>query len=520
MQRDKITDKEIQKAYDDGLYKLKAVINSAFSLYSTDGVLVPTNLNRKVTKKDMLLLKEQFDKLPSDLELPEQSRVDYYLAMSQTSVSKLISATLGIALIGITMKLGKILRKNNKTAVLEEYRYQTERLDLTPKQAKKVRDKKKEITKDDYVFSDEKAKEYVPWLDRLWLNHDQTLNRIDNSINEMLKQGMRSQDIAEKMFPENAESMRKDNIPKAIREASNNVKRLARTEAARREDEMAEATFQATGVKQIKFVNEPGACKKCIPLQGGYPLDESPRIPKDTHPNCRCRRVPLKLEDETKPKINMDSATKDVTLIKQRLDWYLEDFKKETDIDVMETIKNGKFGDESNPYDDIKAKFIKYLLEQKGYTQLPKQVKEYSGTTVYRGIRPSSDGKVRPEDIDRHLKKGDMHISGALTSANGRGIYVTEFKLQADFYSTKGKVKDGKVFEYGISENANAIDINEANMILYKTNLTQYGTKYDINVDIIAIVSGNDIIKNGATLNILNRGAIEWKKETKTKSTE
>lgn len=49
LQRDKITDKEIQKAYDDGLYKLKAVINSTFSLYSTDGVLVPTNLNCKVT---------------------------------------------------------------------------------------------------------------------------------------------------------------------------------------------------------------------------------------------------------------------------------------------------------------------------------------------------------------------------------------------------------------------------------------------------------------------------------------
>src|SRR3712207_7971673 len=81
------------------------------------------------------------------------------------------------------MKLGKILRKNNKTAVLEEYRYQTERLDLTPKQAKKVRDKKKEIAKDDYVFSDEKAKEYVPWLDRLWLNHDQTLDRKSTRLN-------------------------------------------------------------------------------------------------------------------------------------------------------------------------------------------------------------------------------------------------------------------------------------------------------------------------------------------------
>ncbi|KRM19202.1 hypothetical protein FC40_GL000502 [Ligilactobacillus hayakitensis DSM 18933 = JCM 14209] len=35
-----------------------------------------------------------------------------------------------------------------------------------------------------------------------------------------------------------------------------------------------------------------------------------------------------------------------------------------------------------------------------------------------------------------------------------------------------------------------------------------------------SVVSGNDIIKKGAKMNVLNRGIIEWKKETKTKSTE
>ena len=39
----------------------------------------------------------------------------------------------------------------------------------------------------------------------------------------------------------------------------------------------------------------------------------------------------------------------------------------------------------------------------------------------------------------------------------------------------------------------------------------------DNNVDIIAIVSGFDIISFGATINVLNRGVIEWKKETETK---
>ena len=54
-------------------------------------------------------------------------------------------------------------------------------------------------------------------MDRtIMVNHDQILNRIDNSLNSMLRQGMRAQDIAEKLFPGNAKSMRNDNIPKTL----------------------------------------------------------------------------------------------------------------------------------------------------------------------------------------------------------------------------------------------------------------------------------------------------------------
>lgn len=42
-------------------------------------------------------------------------------------------------------------------------------------------------------------------------------------------------------------------------------------------------------------------------------------------------------------------------------------------------------------------------------------------------------------------------------------------------------------------------------------------TTTDTNIDIIAIVSGFDIIKDGTTINVLNRGVLEWKKETKVK---
>ena len=73
--------------------------------------------------------------------------LDYYLAISQMSLGKLITATLGIALIRMTHKVAKVIRKNNKIAVDEEYYYQKKNLQ-SPKKSKI-----NPIAKDNYVFS-------------------------------------------------------------------------------------------------------------------------------------------------------------------------------------------------------------------------------------------------------------------------------------------------------------------------------------------------------------------------------
>ena len=62
------------------------------------------------------------------------------------SLEKLITATLGMALIGITHKVAKVIRQNNKTAVNEEYYYQKKNLQ-SPKKSKI-----NPIAKDNYVF--------------------------------------------------------------------------------------------------------------------------------------------------------------------------------------------------------------------------------------------------------------------------------------------------------------------------------------------------------------------------------
>lgn len=292
LSRDNTTDRELEKIYLEAVNLLRSIISEEFNSYAVDGVLTPQNLTRRVTKKDMVLLKKLYDQLPDNLELSEQQRVNYYLASSQTSLSRLLIASIGIALVGVTHKVAKIIRKNNKRAVREEYSYRRRSL-RAPR-----RGKVNQIGKDNY----ELPKMAVPWLDRLWLDHDQMLNRIDNQITSMLKQGMRAQDIAEKLFPGNAESMRKDNIPKTLINASVSAKRLARTEAAAREDEVSELFLIKNKTKYFDWVTERGACRRCtaIALAGPYKVGDinSPRIPIDSHPNCRCRRIPSDYVDD------------------------------------------------------------------------------------------------------------------------------------------------------------------------------------------------------------------------------
>lgn len=76
------------------------------------------------------------------------------------------------------------------------------------------------------------------------------------------------------------------------------------------------------------------------------------------------------------------------------------------------------------------------------------------------------------------------------------------------------KYVDGKVFEYGLNPGEKIITFESANKLLKEVGIPQLKkTATDTIIDIIAIVPGFDIIKTGA----LNRGVLEWKKETKVK---
>lgn len=527
LERDHATDAEIEEVYNQAIDTLRAIVSDVHNRYAVDGVVVPANLYGKVTVKDMLLLKQQYDKLPDDLSAPEQDRVDYYTAMSQTSPRGLITAVIGMALITVAHKASKIIQKNNRTAVKEEIAYQAKHENIPKMPVKKYASPE---------FKVKTGKDFIPWTERVLTDHDQAVNRISNVINSMVSQGMRAEDIANHFYPGNAESMRADNIPKIIRDATVKAKRTARTEAAAREDAIVEQTFKANNVKYFDWVTEPGACKVCTSwaISGPYKVgdESSPRIPGDSHPNCRCRRVGVY---KSGPYDFIDLSDIDESKFKElerRLNNVIKVYKAETGIDIRQAIKDGTFSNKTLDREDVKTGFIDWLFHEVGYDAKPRVVKTFSAhewfnkiaenpkdpnylekpTVFYRGIR--ANGDIGMDKIKFDLFKGDYIPSGTFTSDWGRGIYMTKHRQTTDRY-TRG---NGEVLELGLASDVKilVVDWNINNKITKLADDLGLPSRYytDTHYDIVAVLSGYDIVKENryaVELNVMNRGKIEWK---------
>lgn len=364
------------------------------------------------------------------------------------------------------------------------------------------------------------------WSQRLWKNQDVLKANLDAVLSAGFISGESNQKMAQR-------------LRKAVRSTMENqryaTERLVRTESARVAYEVQRESIEANGFKWVEWFAEPSACTVCARLArvdngegpGIYPLKKVPKIPQDTHPNCRCsigsyysdEMLDKKLKqlgfgkNEVK-RVNLAKAdfelTTDPRIIQNRYDQAVKAYKERVGVDIVDLMKQGKFVDTSNQYNDAKSKFIKYLMVENSYDSLPKPVDKFSDQVVYRGVH-DSQGKSADEFID-DLKHRPLMISGGYSSSKGRGYYFAELELQAEIHARP----NGKVTKWGIAKGATVLDIDDAKQIIREIdNIRERNNVMDFNYDIIGILSHHDIIKAGGTINVLNGGTIEWLKNTK-----
>ncbi|EOC6309044.1 head protein [Enterococcus faecalis] len=204
----------------------------------------------------------------------------------------------------------------------------------------------------------------------------------------------------------------------------------------------------------------------------------------------------------------------------------ISNYKNETGIDVIKLFEDKKFADKNNPYTDEKSKFIRYLLKNNGFDGLPQKVTDVDDLIpVYRGIVDFKYGEdTSQEQIDRFLRS-HFDISGARSSANGRGSYFTSAKFKAQEYANNGN--NGQLITAYLLEKINLLDDsiflkereafrkiadNFGEDAKYYAFLLSKNFLMDTQKDIYALISGYDGIQKGAIYNILNRTMLGVKK--------
>lgn len=358
---------------------------------------------------------------------------------------------------------------------------------------------------------------------RLWADQDVLKAKLDQVLSVGMIQGQNPRKMATRL---------REQVKTAVSNQRYVTERLARTESARIQNSVQLESIKKHGYNYVQWVAEPKACPACRAIasrdsgfgEGVYKVAKVPKIPDDTHPNCRCSISETWVEGKddnlvggkrskalekaigvaiTDKIIKKPRITRDVNVIQKRYDDAVSQYQEETGIDVIALMHEGNFVDTSKPYDDEKAHFIKWLMQQNGYNEIPKPVKKYSGKLVYRGVNDSDD-KEASEYIN-DLKTKPFCISGADSSSAGRGIYVTEWKGDLKKY------KNGIISEWAISDTANVLWLSDCKEIAKDMNNFTFSNRLmDTNADIIGILGGYDIIKKGTKYNVLNGGVLEW----------
>lgn len=397
---------------------------------------------------------------------------------------------------------------------------------------------------------------------RLWGNISSLEQRLSNSIINSLASG---EGVLEAL-----RTMKNDGVISGMFKLeqgkfNRSIENLVRTEYSHFAVEGIRESFRGANVKESESwsAEDERVCSICGGFHGKLIKNEHPPY----HTLCRCTEIPRipnigddidKLYEEMfgnlldefandqwgvklshsklttmSNKLSLSKLTEEnignterINDIINRTKAVISNYKDETGIDVIKLFEGKKFADKNNPYTDEKSKFIRYLLKINGFDGLPQKVINVDDLIpVYRGIVDFKYGNDTSQDqIDRFLS-GHFDISGARSSANGRGSYFTSAKFKAQEYANNGS--NGQLITAYLSEKINLLDdavfLKERETFRkiaddfgedakYYAFLLSKNFLMDTQKDIYALISGYDGVQKGAIYNILNRTMIGVKK--------
>lgn len=283
---DNRSDQDNSQYYSDCLAYIQNHLTTFYQQYADENGLSITQTVSRVSKWDLAEWKRALDSLGDTSEWPDEAIKRVKLQSFTAGIDKghLLGAIFALSIIALTVKQQRAIAKRIMSDGKTEAKRMIQTFNLPSKQRRRVTS----------IITQPETRKI--WSNNLWIDSDKLAGDVQFLVNQQLKHGMSLSDLSNILASHANPSQFKPNqsLADRIRQMEFNTRRIVRTESARLIDEVNTATYRMKGVKEVDLVTEPGACSKCQGLadEGPYNLDEAPLIPRDTHPNCRCIKIP------------------------------------------------------------------------------------------------------------------------------------------------------------------------------------------------------------------------------------
>lgn len=280
------TDQQSSQYTAECLAFIQTHLLAFYERYADDTGLSLQQVNQRVSRWDMGQWKQAINQMGDVSDWPEDAKQRMTIAgfIAGIDRSHLLDSIITLGVVKMTVSNQKNITHRLQLDGKTEAKRMGDFFDLTIKQSKKVTS----------IITDPETTKI--WSRNLWVDTDKMAGDVQYLVNQHLKHGMSLNDLNNILAAHaNPKQFKPEqSLADRINQMEFNARRIVRTESARIKDEVNMTTYRMKGVQRVTWVAEPGACQKCVGLEEGgpYPINDAPGIPDDSHPNCRCSKIP------------------------------------------------------------------------------------------------------------------------------------------------------------------------------------------------------------------------------------
>lgn len=298
--QDNDTSEKLDTYYDQAMLFISNHLTAFYEHYAIENSVSTVQATQTIDSWGLKQWTNAIDELDTDDWLDDtKERAKAVGGYAGLNVGNLMSSVALLAIISLINKSIILANSQVKRQTKDEKKFLNNSFKSeTPKKVKKT-------TKLDplaHAKSEYSKLDYPSLSDNLWTKGDQLISDVRSQLFKHFMSGGDLNGLRDNIVHhvnKNQFNPRKS-IGDRIYQQMTNTDRLLRSESAMMLDYMDDYSYKKNGIKYVNWVTEGGACSLCMQLaaNGPYLIDEAPRRVIDSHPNCRCGKVPASDMDD------------------------------------------------------------------------------------------------------------------------------------------------------------------------------------------------------------------------------